>query len=73
LNDSSVDEETFMLTRDKILELLQAKYTFLATEFGVSKIGLFGSFAKSVGGDVREIWNYYLLFVKRNTCHDKLV
>jgi predicted nucleotidyltransferase len=35
-----------MLTREKILELLQAKYPFLATEFGVSKIGLFGSFAK---------------------------
>jgi len=44
-----------MLTRNKILELLQTKYTFLATEFGVSKIGLFGSFAKGQPDETSDI------------------
>jgi predicted nucleotidyltransferase len=44
-----------MLTREKILELLQAKYPFLATEFGVSKIGLFGSFAKGQSDETSDI------------------
>lgn len=34
-----------MLTRDKIIGLLREKQPFLAAEFGVSRIGLFGSFA----------------------------
>ncbi|MEW6003197.1 MAG: nucleotidyltransferase family protein [Nitrospirota bacterium] len=44
-----------MLTRDKILELLKVKYPFLATEFGVSKIGLFGSFAKGQSDETSDI------------------
>lgn len=35
-----------MLTRDKIIHLLQREQAYLASEFGVSKIGLFGSYAK---------------------------
>ena len=35
-----------MLTREKTIKLLQEKHPYLATEFGVSKIGLFGSYAK---------------------------
>jgi len=35
-----------MLTRDKIIHLLQREQTYLASEFGVSKVGLFGSYAK---------------------------
>jgi predicted nucleotidyltransferase len=35
-----------MLTRDKIIHLLQREQTYLASEFGVRKIGLFGSYAK---------------------------
>jgi predicted nucleotidyltransferase len=35
-----------MLTREKIIELLQEKHPYLAAEFGVGKIGLFGSYAK---------------------------
>jgi uncharacterized protein len=34
-----------MLTRDKLIQLLQRERLYLATEFGVSKIGLFGSYA----------------------------
>lgn len=44
-----------MLTREKILELLQAKYPFLAAEFGVSKIGLFGSFAQGQPDETSDI------------------
>jgi uncharacterized protein len=35
-----------MLYKDKIVELLQENHAYLAREFGVSKIGLFGSYAK---------------------------
>ena len=35
-----------MLTKEKVVKLLQEKHSYLATEFGVSKIGLFGSYAK---------------------------
>ena len=44
-----------MLTREEIIELLQERYPHLAAEFGVSKIGLFGSYAKGLpkeGSDV---------------------
>jgi predicted nucleotidyltransferase len=44
-----------MLTREKILELLQANYPFLAGEFGVSKIGLFGSFARGQPDETSDI------------------
>lgn len=35
-----------MLTRDTLIQLLQREQAHLATEFGVSRIGLFGSYAK---------------------------
>lgn len=35
-----------MLTREQIVQTLQRERAYLAAEFGVSKIGLFGSFAK---------------------------
>ncbi len=44
-----------MLTREKILGLLQANYPFLAGEFGVSKIGLFGSFAKGQPDETSDV------------------
>ena len=34
-----------MLTRERIIELLNEHRPYLASEFGVHKIGLFGSFA----------------------------
>lgn len=34
------------MTRDKIIHLLQREQAYLASEFGVSKVGLFGSYAK---------------------------
>jgi predicted nucleotidyltransferase len=44
-----------MLTREKILGLLQANHPFLAREFGVSKIGLFGSFAKGQSDETSDV------------------
>ena len=44
-----------MLTREKILEVLQVKYPLFAAEFGISKIGLFGSFAKGEPAETSDI------------------
>jgi hypothetical protein len=35
-----------MLTREHIVELLREQSAYLASEFGIRKIGIFGSFAK---------------------------
>jgi uncharacterized protein len=35
-----------MLEKEKIIQLIQKDQSYLADEFGVSKIGLFGSYAK---------------------------
>ena len=44
-----------MLSRRKIIELLQEKQPYLAAEFGVSKIGLFGSYAKEQANKASDI------------------
>ena len=44
-----------MLTKEKAIKLLQEKQSYLATEFGVSKIGLFGSYAKGQSGDTSDV------------------
>ena len=44
-----------MLTKDKIVEILQEKQSHLAAEFGVSKIGLFGSYAKGQPDEASDI------------------
>ena len=44
-----------MLTKDRIVELLREQHTYLAHEFGVGKIGLFGSFAKGLSSDSSDI------------------
>ncbi|MCP4108069.1 MAG: nucleotidyltransferase family protein [Desulfobacteraceae bacterium] len=35
-----------MLTKEKITEILREKYPYLNSEYGVKRIGLFGSYAK---------------------------
>ncbi len=35
-----------MLTKEKITEILREKYPYLASEYGVKRIGVFGSYAK---------------------------
>ena len=44
-----------MLTREKITDLLREKYPYLVAEYGIKKIGLFGSYAKGVPDEVRDI------------------
>lgn len=44
-----------MLTRDQIAELLREQNAYLASEFGVRKIGLFGSFARDMSSDASDI------------------
>lgn len=44
-----------MLTREHIVELLRAQSAYLAQEFGVRKIGLFGSFAKGLSTENSDI------------------
>ncbi len=35
-----------MLTKEKITEIIRDKYSFLSSEYGIKRIGLFGSYAK---------------------------
>jgi uncharacterized protein len=44
-----------MLSTEKVVELLQEKHAYLAAEFGVSKIGLFGSYAKGQSSDASDV------------------
>ena len=40
------NEEMMMPDREKIAEILREKYPYLVSEYGIRKIGLFGSYAK---------------------------
>ncbi|MBI2305470.1 MAG: nucleotidyltransferase family protein [Chloroflexi bacterium] len=44
-----------MLTRDKIVQVLQREQDYLAAEFGVCKVGLFGSYAKGQADETSDI------------------
>ena len=44
-----------MLTREKAVKLLQETHPYLAAEFGVSKIGLFGSYAKGQSDETSDV------------------
>jgi len=35
-----------MLTKEKVTEILKGKYPYLVSEYGIKRIGLFGSYAK---------------------------
>ena len=35
-----------MLTSEEVIKVLRSRYPYLASEFGVKRIGLFGSYAK---------------------------
>ena len=44
-----------MLTQERVVELLREQSAYLASEFGIRKIGLFGSFAKGHPGEQSDI------------------
>ena len=44
-----------VLTKENIISLLKEKYPYLATEYGVKRIGLFGSYAKGTSIETSDI------------------
>jgi hypothetical protein len=44
-----------MLTREKITSLLRENYPYLISEYGVKRIGLFGSYAKGIPREASDI------------------
>lgn len=44
-----------MLSTGQVVELLHEKHAYLAAEFGVRKIGLFGSYAKGQSSDTSDV------------------
>ena len=44
-----------MLTKETVVGLLREKHPYLADEFGIRKIGLFGSFAKGQPDETSDV------------------
>jgi predicted nucleotidyltransferase len=44
-----------MLTKDAITKVLRESYPYLAAEYGVTRIGLFGSYAKDIPTEASDI------------------
>ena len=44
-----------MLAREQIMRLLREKYPHLAAEYGVKKIGIFGSYAKGLPDETSDV------------------
>ena len=44
-----------MLTQEKIIDLLREKYPYLASEYGVKRIGLFGSWVKGIPHETSDV------------------
>ena len=44
-----------MLTRERVVDLLREQSAYLASGFGIRKMGLFGSFAKGHPGEQSDI------------------
>ncbi len=44
-----------MLTREMIIERLRECYPYLTTEYGVKRIGLFGSFARGTATETSDV------------------
>lgn len=45
-NEPMAQDRSTALTREKVLQILRDHYPYLATKYGVRRIGLFGSYAK---------------------------
>lgn len=51
----ALTERYSVLTKEKVLELLQQSQSYLSAEYGVKRIGVFGSFAKGQPGEASDI------------------
>jgi len=48
-------EEPVMLTREKIVEIFREAYPYLVAEYGVKRLGLFGSYVKGQPNEASDI------------------
>lgn len=48
-------EEPVVLTREKIVEVLRENYPYLSREYGVKRVGLFGSYVKGQPDEASDI------------------
>jgi len=44
-----------MLTKDDIIKIIREKYPYLTSEYGVKRIGLFGSYAKDISSELSDV------------------
>jgi predicted nucleotidyltransferase len=44
-----------MLSKERITEVLRREYPYLVSEYGVRRIGLFGSFAKGTSSEASDV------------------
>ena len=44
-----------MLTKERVTSILREKYPYLASEYGVKRIGLFGSYAQGMPNEASDI------------------
>lgn len=44
-----------MLTKEEIVRLLKENHAYLSSEYGISKLGLFGSFANGQPSEVSDV------------------
>jgi predicted nucleotidyltransferase len=49
------ERRLMMLTREKVIRILREEYPHLASEYGVKRIGLFGSYAQGVPNEASDI------------------
>ncbi|MFW9917360.1 MAG: nucleotidyltransferase family protein [Candidatus Thorarchaeota archaeon] len=43
------------MSKEKVAELLREKYLYLVSEYGVKRIGLFGSYAKGTPSETSDV------------------
>jgi predicted nucleotidyltransferase len=43
------------MSKEKVVELLREKYPYLVSEYGVKRIGLFGSYAKGTPSETSDV------------------
>jgi len=43
------------MSKEKVVELLREKYPYLMSEYGVKRIGLFGSYAKGTPSETSDV------------------
>jgi predicted nucleotidyltransferase len=50
-----MNEEQMMLTKEEIADILRKAYPYLASEYRVKRVGMFGSYAKGLSTEASDI------------------